>query len=231
MKLSPQVRATHEPAPHVTDPIRTRPFYLDNCDDAELRRRFREFRAWTLWRLKQQGLRYVELNGMKFYAPSIASMMPNAKFVFIHRHPAEFVRSGMRRGWYVDHPADGNRLKPRNDDSAAEQWANWQTFEKICWLWDATNRYFLTFLAALPTDRYRNLPFDTLMDVETNSYQELFTLINVSPPDHTTAAEVLTVKYNSQESQEFPEYDRWSEAQRTTLFSIAGKTMQELGYE
>lgn len=231
MKSCPETVATHEPRPHVKDPLRTRPYYLENSDSPESRRTFQEFRAWTLWRLKQRGLCYVELNGMKFYAHSIAAVMPRARFVFIHRHPAEFVRSGMRRGWYDHHPADGNRLTPRPDDPAASKWSEWQSLEKICWLWDATNRYFLAFLATIPRERQLSFAFDDLMNFETGHYRDLFTLVDVKPPSVDEAREVLTVRHNSQDSAEFPEYDRWSNGQRHTLHAIAGDTMRELGYE
>ena len=39
---------------------------------------------------------------LTFFAEVIRSIFPKAKFVHLHRHPGEVVRSGLRRRWYVE---------------------------------------------------------------------------------------------------------------------------------
>jgi hypothetical protein len=228
--LAPQVRAYHEPKPGVGNPVRSAPYYGVKSP-SQLQAEFARFRAAEIYRHVKDGLAYVEVNGLKFHAPAIAESMPNSRFFFVHRHPLEFVCSGLRRGWYESHAADATRLRPRAGDPADERWEEWSRFEKICWLWSATNDYFVSFLATVDPARYVVLPFAELVDAETGRWRELFDLARVPAPQASRAGEVLSVRHNEQTSGENLSYDALTDEQWSQLERIAGDTMQRLGYE
>ena len=227
--LAPQVRAYHEPRPGVGNPIRSAPYYGEKTL-AQLQSEFARFRAREIHQHVRDGLAYVEVNGLKFHAPAIADLMPNARFFFVHRHPLEFVCSGLRRGWYESHAADATRLRPRAGDPCGEAWPQWSRFEKICWLWAATNAYFANFVETLDASRYVEIPFTELVDVHSGRWRELFQLAKAPAPPVERVAAVLGVRHNEQTSGENLAVDSLSEDQWAHLARIAGPTMTRLGY-
>jgi hypothetical protein len=132
LNLSPKVAAFHEPKPILL------PFYRSAYAEAHrnpsrYRRLFARARRRLIGRAGRNDTIYAEATLLKFFAPVVAQMLPNAKFLHIHRHPAEVVRSGMRRRWFRDNGLDRYRLVPLPDDPAYPQWDRWNAFRKVCW--------------------------------------------------------------------------------------------------
>jgi len=56
------------------------------------------------------GKKYIETNNyITFFTPVLHKIFPEARFVHLVRHPAEFVRSGLQRGYYSGKPSDEAR--------------------------------------------------------------------------------------------------------------------------
>lgn len=225
------VRAYHEPPPGVVDPVRVRPFYEFPQNVEDIVRQFTECRQTTISDHLMKDLVYAEVNGLKFHLPVIQSLMPNAKFFFVHRHPLDFIRSGMRRGWYKSHPADVMRLRPRESDEAFDSWDSWTRFEKIAWLWHATNAFFIENLDQLDQSRYEVFAFNQLMQPSTGDWKRLFRLMSLELPIESRIEEVLTVRFNEQVGGEDFELDELDSQQIRQLENIAGHTMALLGYD
>jgi hypothetical protein len=230
LSLSPKVRAFHEPYPGGNNPIRVEPFYKSRTTDEKLDRVVARYRSKTLLEHSRKGLIYVEVNGLKFHSPIIAERMSNSRFFLIHRSPIEYIQSGIRRKWYAGHPWDRTRLKPDSTDPAFERWNSWSQFEKITWLWSATNKYFIETLDRLDPNRYTVIPFADLTQVQTGAWRKLFELIDVEAPAEELAARVLSVKHNEQINGELIDFDRLSEDKLSTFHEIAGPVMKRLGY-
>ena len=96
-----------------------------------------------------QNLRYVETNNrLTFFAPAMAALFPNAKFIHLLRHPDSFVSSGIQRNWYTGKTiTDEGRIAPAKDSGIERQQ------DKIAWLWNATNAYIEDFKEGAGKDR------------------------------------------------------------------------------
>ena len=96
-----------------------------------------------------QNLRYVETNNrLTFFAPAMAALFPNAKFIHLLRHPDSFVSSGIQRNWYTGKTiTDEGRIAPAKNSGIERQQ------DKIAWLWNATNAFIEDFKEGAGKDR------------------------------------------------------------------------------
>ena len=96
-----------------------------------------------------QNQRYVETNNrLTFFAPAMAALFPNAKFIHLLRHPDSFVSSGIQRNWYTGKTiTDEGRIAPTTDLGIERQQ------DKIAWLWNATNAFIDDFKEGAGKDR------------------------------------------------------------------------------
>jgi hypothetical protein len=230
LSRAPELIAVHEPAPRLFP--ETRQAYVDApLDD----RRARDLlvlagcgraRLWADCLLR--GKRYVETsNRMTYLADALLLHMPHSQFIFLHRHPGEVVRSGMRRGYYDHHRWDADRIAPRPEDPAAQFWQSWSPFERNCWYWHAVNRLGLEFVARHP-DRCFTLRSSELFDAEPGSLSALGRFLGLKRPEGLAPASAAP--RNAQQKGEFARYGAWSHEQRETLRRIAGDTAERLGY-
>ncbi len=89
--------------------------------------------------------RYIETNNQStFFAPEIARIFPEAKFVHLNRHPGEFVRSAIRREFY-NNPEDTKRIQPVGESAYKAKWDGLSQLEKNAWLWNETNEFIENF--------------------------------------------------------------------------------------
>ncbi len=80
-----------------------------------------------------------------FFSNAILSAFKNAKFIHLIRHPGDFVRSAIMKGWHKnDSIWEAGRI--RHKDS--ETWQKFNQIEKLAWVWSETNKYISTFLNA-----------------------------------------------------------------------------------
>jgi len=232
--LSAQILALHEPAPRLAQE-RKQAFLGVHSDPARFESIFRTNRAGLVSTAVQQSKAYVETSArMTFFAPVIERVMPNARFLFLHRHPADVVRSGMRRGWYVDHVDDRDRIVPAPDSVAGQAWSGWSQFEKICWYWDAYNRFALDWIDSLAPEqvaRVLTLGSNDLFHADERTSAALFGLVDRQPPPAEVVAECLGTKHNAQHGGDFPQIKAWSAHERRILWSTVGETAARLGYE
>lgn len=230
LATSPAVWALHEPEPQLMaerKEARTRVY----DEPTKFNKIFIASRAHSLVAARMRSRIYAETSArLTFFAPVIADLLPNAKFVFLHRHPGEIVRSGMRRGWYVAHQADKHRIAPVRGETGFDEWENWNPFEKVCWYWNAYHRFILDFVKELPSERWLELRSTDFFDPSTGAAEAVLRFLDVSPPEDRIRAE-LSVRHNAQGAGDFPHHSDWSRPQKEALLKVAGHTMGELGYE
>jgi len=196
---------------------------------AKYKRIFIQSRWVALFKAYRQKKLYAETSArLTFFAPVIAELMPNAKFIYLHRNPEEIVRSGMRRGWYIDHPADFARITPVSEEPDFKDWKSRDQFSKICWYWDAYNRFSLRFYEEIGKDRILRIKASELF--KGAAVQDIFDLISVKPPAEEEVDQVLNIKLNAQKESKFPKPDNWTNEMYDILLEIAGETMSKLGY-
>ena len=175
-----------------------------------------------------------------FFAPAIADLFKKAKFIHIVRHPGDFTRSAMRKGWYENDTIwESGRIKMAD----LELWQSLTTIEKICWLWKTTNTFIDHFKQSLDDDsRIKMFHIeDVVSDVATA--QELIKFIGVTDLDEKTITGRLESKVNElvinddepenmRKRANFPPYKEWQREDIDTLtkhcFTLATQYHYEL---
>lgn len=228
LNLSSKVDGYHEPNPQLLlERKSARAEVYSN--KKKFKNIFIKSRGYALLRSKINNKIYAETSArLTFFAPVIAEILPNAKFIFIHRDPAEIVRSGMRRGWYKNHPADFARILPVEGEGIYEQWDKMEQFSKICWYWNAYNKFAVDFRESINPGRIITLKASEIFNGE--AVLKIFEFISAPAPSSKDINYVLDRKLNAQKSSSFPTPEKWSENMYKQLYQFAGETMKSLGY-
>jgi len=178
----------------------------------------------------QAGKRLVETNNsVTFFAPVIAELLPQSVFVHVHRHPGEFVRSGVRRGWYTDvSPLDLGRPRPLPGAPEYEQWSGFTAVEKIGWLWRETNGFIDRFTNSQTQDRVLRLG---LNQIDQGQLEALLSFTGA----RVSAGLVRRLlrrepRPNAQTQGAFPPYQQWTSEQKTDLRNVCGELASQYGY-
>jgi hypothetical protein len=167
----------------------------------------------------RSGAMYVETNNrITFFAPALARLLPNARFVHVVRNPADFVRSGMRRGYYAEGVVQHQRLKPADD----AEWSSYSELEKITWEWNEINGFIERFKASMPERRVLTLRSEALFR-EPDAMISLLEFVGAGNDDALVGA-VRRGKFkpvNQQTKGSFPRYEQWPEADKAALRRLA----------
>ena len=226
--LSEHIEAFHEPRPQLMLERKMARVEIAK-NPKKYRRIFEQSRGVKLLSSRLRSKIYVETSArLTFFAPVISELMPNAKFIYTHRNPSEVIRSGMRRGWYVNHPADYARIVPANNNENFLEWEEWDPFKKICWYWNTYNKFSLDFIATIPQSRV--LVLNSADIFSGNVGKELFHFLDLESPSQEQINHVLNKKYNAQKKSHFASYREWDENMKNTLYEMAGDVMKRLGY-
>jgi len=230
--LARNVFAYHEPLPTLSSLPRF--VYLDSFDPA----------MQPLWRhvflaTRDEFLRYslacrkgyVETNNhMAFLAPIISECVSEVSFVHLVRNPADFAKSAVRYGWYVNNPDAPVRIVPREGSQAAERWTSYSPFQKNLWLWNETNSWIQSFLSRLSTNRKLLVKSEAIFAAEEETLRRLFAFAGAELPRRKELLSVLGKKLNAKPSGTFPEPSDWTDTMWAETKRIAGKTAATLGY-
>ena len=229
LDLSPEIDAFHEPHPQLLQERKAARWDVHRNERA-YEQIFTLSRGAMLFRSHFRNRIYAETSArLTFFAPVIKKLLPESRFFFIHRDPRAVIRSGMRRGWYVDHPADFARVRPVPGEAAWEEWESWSPFEKICLYWDSHNRFSLDFYEDDGASQVLSIRADDLFTGAAVS--DIFAHLDVPSPSPGNVERVLSKKLNAQKQDEFPKAPNWSTDMIETLHRMAGDTMERLGYK
>ena len=178
------------------------------------------------------GKGYVETSPQAtFLASAIREAVPNARFIHLIRDPRYVVRSGVRRRWYGGHSADKTRIGPLANSDAANQWDNYNLFQKNLWLWTETNRWILQFAEDIPSENMLRIHSEDVYSAHQPTVEKLFSFVNASIPSTKKVAHILRKKLNSQYEGAFPKPTDWSLEMNNDLLKIAGETAESLEYD
>jgi len=216
LAYSPMIDAAHVPIPELAYPSTLayiNGFRLRECyRTVVVHCRYEIIRASYL-----SGGIFVETNNrITFYAPFLAEVFQTCRFIHLIRNPADFTRSGLRRGYYSGHPMDEARIEPRQDDSVREIWDDISQTEKISWLWEATNRYVEEFKKTISKDRVLTIKAEDLFSQESTAI-EVFNFIGVHPPSKAKIRKIITHPTNVQRKGDIPLYGQWADSQKDQL--------------
>ena len=178
-----------------------------------------------------QGLIHGETDhNMTPFCDVIARDIPNSRFVVLVRDPREFVRSGMRRGYYrgTGEWEDG-RLRPHPDDPILDEWLDMPQFEQVCWLWAETYRHIERIRAEVGEDRVMILRFEDLV-AGPDATEQLFEFVGLDGYDESYVRQVLGQKLNAQRGGQFPHPSEWSDELHQRCWAILGDVAETYGY-
>lgn len=170
---------------------------------------------------------YIETNNrITFFAPIIKEFIPNAKFVYLYRHPGEFVRSGIRRKWYSGtHAHDVGRIVAL--DSEMMYWNELNPIEKISWLWSETNGFIESFLKDVDANDFLKINFNEINEDQVN---DILDFVGLKKMKKKQLEKMLGVKVNKQSSGKFDVYEDWDESQKDQLRKYCLELASSYGY-
>lgn len=221
----------HEPIPELIEESKIAyELYIDNPNNYTLLNKsfstlIKASRENYLFKSYCNNTTFIETNNrISFFAHSLKYLFPNAKFVFLYRHPGEFVRSGIRRGWYSgQHSHDLGRIVPTKKSIYYTKWQTFTKIQKISWLWYETNKFILNFAKSNPKN-VKSLYFNNL---DVHNCAELFEWLNITP-DINIIKTSLNSKINAQIQGDFPEFKDWINNDKNDMLEIVQDLLEEL---
>ena len=172
---------------------------------------------------------YIETNNrITFFAPAIKLMFPNAKFVYLHRHPGEFIRSGIRRGYYKSNSVhESGRLSPLENTMYFNSWKKFDKIEKIGWLWNETNTFIDNYLSTLNDSDYFRFNFN---DLTGTNIRNLLNFLKIDDINQKIIDDSILKPTNIQKSGLYPKYNQWIKEDKEKVISTCGELSLKYGY-
>lgn len=229
LKLSKEIRCEHQPSPELIYPSKLA--YESSREDNDKFEIGIDMARYEL--IESAFLRdqiYVETNNrITFFAPYLANVFGQSKFIHLIRHPGAFVRSGIRRKWYSGKGYhDTGRIMPSNGFSG--NWNMMTQIEKIAWLWNETNQFIEDFRASLgSTNRFMLIKAEDLFS-GSEIIVEMFKYLELEPPPEGKINKTMNQPVNMQMDGDFPKYEKWNSEQKEQLKKYA-LLYAKYGYE
>ncbi len=172
--------------------------------------------------------RYLETNNhITFFAYALGELLPQSRFIHIHRHPGDFVSSGLKRNWYSEEGKEQRQIAPVKGPEK-EAWSRYHTIQKIAWLWKETNTYIETFKLSLPSERVFTFDFSSM---DFDSLKELIRFTEARISDNQIRKRI-TRRLNDQQYQSSEKYSNWTDEEKQMLAEmcdpLAGKYQYRL---
>lgn len=218
---SPDLWVEHSPKPeleYVSSIVHREEYSLNALQLAVLAARFDLF----FMRSYCSGKIYTETNNrITLFAPALAKLLPNARFIHLVRDPAAFVRSGMRRGYYDAGVVQHQRL----DGSRLPYWGSFTRLEKIAWEWNEINTRIEDFKANVDESRTLTIKSESLYR-DTAITAKLFDFIGIDSPFQgergaRALCKMISRPVNAQKAGNFPEFTEWSPPDKAALKRVA----------
>ncbi len=226
LDASENAKCWHHPLPYLVN--ETLQAYRGEIN---LSRTFWRARASYMVQAWEQGLIYGETDlNMTPFCQTIAEELPEAKFLILMRDPRHFIRSGMRRQYYQNHPWDSGRLRPKKGSPEHAVWARMEQFEKVTWLWAETYRRILAIRENIGPARTMVIRFEDLVS-DLDQTKAIYDFLGLSGFDKAKLQTVLDKKLNAQQLGIFPAVAEWDEKLNATVRKHCAELAQEFGYD
>lgn len=237
LNLAPNIDAYHEPRP--TLQYFSNYAYHNQKQKETLRNMIHAARMEQILEAHIHNKVYVESNQcLTFFAPVISSLFMKSKFVHVVRHPGNFVRSAIRKGWHVnDSIWESGRVRMTDDGG----WTTLDQLEKLAWVWLTTNRFLENFKKGISAERSMTLRIENLY-AKTNKVQELLSFVGAEavPLEQLIAVQKTRINEFRKGADEppnimkvvhFPEYQDWTLEAKGKLRKYCQELADKYGYE
>ena len=221
INLSNEVWVEHEPYPELA--FQSYHAYKNQYTIDQLKAGFLHARLDLIKKCYENSLKYCETNNrISLYAPAISNIFPNAKFIHLVRNPGEFIRSGIRRGYYTTMNSEiSGHLEPRINSSLIKKWPTMSQIEKIAWQWNTINNEIENFKQTIsPNQICTILSQDLFVNPEVTI--KIFDFMEVANPYFGTKESrrlknILKYPINVQKIGTYPKYDDWNKEDKLTV--------------
>ena len=161
---------------------------------------------------------FFEANNRLFsFSRELKAAFPNARFIHLHRHPADAVRSAMSKPDVESYI----RINLRFQGTLAGP-PSAGTFERFCHYWNNVNNRIAEDLVGQPA---LSVKFTDLVEGQVDPLEEF--IGRALPNRKREAVNQGRVRREGR----FPDYASWGKTEQQTLHHICGATMKKLGYE
>ena len=164
-----------------------------------------------------KGKRYIETNNqLSFFADAILELMPMARFIHLIRHPGDFVRSGIRRNYYIGHDYDDGRIYLKDN----QLWDSYSQIQKVGWLWNETNAIIEQWKETTIGNNVITVKSEHLF-TDPSVFRSICDFVDIPSPADNKIKQVIERPVNVQTKGNFPKYDKWRSEQKKELYLIA----------
>ena len=216
----------HHPRPEMI--METQAAYWGVCDKRKV---FWDGRRELIEQAWAKGLIHGETDhNMTPFCDVIAEEIPLSRFIVLVRDPREYVRSGMRRGFYINGGEwDRGRLRPSDNDPELADWLSKTTFERVCWLWAKTYEHILNITGKLDSSRVMVVRFEDLVG-NVDTVEQIFSFLGLSGYSKAKSLRILSKRLNRQKGGDYPHPADWSNHKHMVCWNTVGKIALRYGY-
>ncbi len=182
---------------------------------------------------------FVETNHcLTFFAPVIVELFNESKFVHLVRHPGDFVRSALRKGWHRnDSIWESGRVRMKCN----EEWYELDQIEKLSWVWKITNGFIEEFKNEVEAGRIRTYKIEDI-SCSTDTVQSLFRFVGSSGIPLENIRKIQNTRVNEfrkgpdeppnmKKLAVFPEYENWTPEMKRKLRKHTRSLAVKYGYD
>lgn len=187
---------------------------------------FRAARTELLLTSKVNSKIYLETNQcLVFFAYQILKVFPNAKFVHLTRHPGDFVRSGIMKGWHKnDSVWEMGRIRMKDEI----EWSKLTQLQKLSWVWRETHGFIERFKETVNSNGIFTVKLEDLIK-KREIFNELLNFIGsnreATPKEFTNLfkRKLNKIEISSNEPDnmfklaKYPNYEHWNEDEKSQL--------------
>jgi len=166
---------------------------------------------------------YGEVNStLRRHVYALRAAFPEARYLHLVRDGRDVVRSMMARVTMTPQDLHTARIRPHSHDPWYEAWQGMDRFARLCWYWQAENRYVRN--AVGNTVRFENL----LSDFDYFAERLLSPCHVKISRDQWEAA--VDKPRNRTNQHRISNHGSWQPAMNETFWSICGSEMSANGY-
>ena len=229
LTLSTQAYPVHQPRPELIR-VSKRAYEEISISPEIFKEVFKSAREEVVFEVAQRDRVFIETNNrITFFAPVIPEVFPSAIFIHLVRHPADFVRSGIRRNWYSGkHDHDIGRIVP-TDPAVKQKWQLWSSIEKIGWLWNETNQFIEDFTGNIASTNVLFVKAERLF-ADPKIAHRIYEFLHLTDFNMRAIQKQIQKPLNVQKKGSFPKYSAWTENDKQKLREVTPLSLR-YGYQ
>jgi hypothetical protein len=182
---------------------------------------------------------FVESNQcLSFFFPIIARIFKKSKFIHLIRHPGDFVRSAIMKGWHLnDSIWESGRVRMNH----TAEWNKLNHIEKLAWVWKTTNEFIHNYFRNLSCERCLTIRFEDMVS-RPEILNNIYSFVGCSKAIKAeTISEFLSRKINEhkiglneppnmKKLAFYPKYQEWPASDKHIILEYVGSHCNHYNY-